>query len=97
MRYFVNTGESVDFYDTAEQAINAAEKAIEDWRDCCDPDWPDEVENVCWGPIHGESVAIDVEGGKYLRYELSEPPDIHRCKLCGGLVTFDGTKPTTTL
>lgn len=93
-RYFVNTGDGVDFYDSREKAIAAAQNAIDGWRDCCDPEWPEEVESVCWGPIAGESIPQHRGAeGEYLEYELSIPVIEWRCNLCGGLVLFDGTKP----
>lgn len=94
MRFFVNTGDGVEYCDTQEEAIALAQKAIDEWRDCCDPEWPEEVENVCWGPVLGESTMIDIEDGQYANYELTDSPIQWRCNLCGGLVSFDGTKPT---
>ena len=75
-----------------------AQKAIDDWRDCCDPEWPEEVESVCWGPVFGESTSNDVDDdhprdARYTDYKLTDPPIQWRCNLCGGLVSFDGTKP----
>lgn len=91
--FFVNTGDGVEYCKTREEAIALAQKAIDDWRDCCNSEWPEEVENVCWGEVLGESKMIDIEDGMYANYELTAPPAEWRCNICGGLVTFDGTKP----
>ena len=92
--FFVNTGDGFDFYNTEEEAIQAAQDAIDDWRDACDPEWPEEVENVCWGKVLGTSIGHESEDGKYIEYELSESNQEWRCNLCGGIVRFDGTAPT---
>lgn len=94
MRFFVNTGEGIYYYDTQEEAVAAAEQAIKDWKTCCDPEWPEEVEQVCWGAVLGETLAIESgENNEYVDYKLSEHPAMWRCNLCGGLVSFDGTAP----
>lgn len=94
-RYFVNTGDGVEFHDSLVNAQQAAMDAIEGWRDCCDPDWPEEVEQVCYGEILGESKAVDCgENGEFVRYELEESESRWRCQVCGGLVQFDGTPPS---
>lgn len=73
MKFFVNTGDGIEFCDTAEEASGRAQKAIDGWRDCCDPEWPEEVSDVCWGQVLGQSVEVDVEG-KYVDYKLEQSP-----------------------
>ena len=93
MRFFVDTGDGFEYCDTQAEAIALAQKAIDNWRDCCNPDWPEEVDRVSWGCVLGESEPVEIENGDYLNYKLSDPPAVYRCNQCGGLVQFDGTPP----
>jgi hypothetical protein len=72
-RFFVDTGKGIEYCETQEQAIALAEQAIEHWREQCDPEWPDEVDSVCWGQVMGESVMVEIDGGAFAEYRLSEP------------------------
>jgi hypothetical protein len=74
-RFFVDTGAGIEYCETRQQAIALAEKAIEHWRGCCDPEWPEEVDDVCWGPVMGESMMVEIDGGAFAEYRLSEPAD----------------------
>lgn len=74
MNFFVYTGEQFELVATREEAIRMAEDAIDDWRDCCDPEWPEEVANVCWGEVKGhciEEVVSDVDDPNQLYYHYS--------------------------
>jgi hypothetical protein len=73
-RFFVDTGDGIEYCETRQQAIALAKRAIEHWRGCCDPEWPEEVDGVCWGPVMGESVMVEIDGGAFADYRLSEPP-----------------------
>jgi hypothetical protein len=73
-RFFVDTGDGIEYCETQDQAIALAERAIEHWREHCDPEWPDEVESVCWGQVMGESVMVEIDGIAFVGYRLSEPP-----------------------
>lgn len=74
MQYFVNTGDGVLIVDSAEKAAVAAQNAIDGWRDCCDPDWPEEVADVCWGPIYESAIEVSRgENGEYADYVLKKP------------------------
>ena len=60
-----------DIYDTAAEAKQAAQQSINEWRDACDPNWPEQVQNVCWGEIIEESteeetgqVQSEAQGGQ---------------------------------
>lgn len=97
-KFFVNTGDGTDLYDTAEDAAAAAQRAIDGWRDCCDTDWPEEVDNVYWGPVFGMSFPESRgENNEYEEWVLKPQNVEYRCNLCGGVVRFDGTKPKGTL
>lgn len=94
MQYFVHTGDGYEIYDTCEKAKQAAQDAIDAWRDCCDPGWPEEVANVFWGPIFGQSKPEDRgENNEYVEWVLESTHQEYRCEPCGGIVRFDGTKP----
>lgn len=71
MNFFVYTGEQFELVATREEAIRMVEDAIDDWRDCCDPDWPEEVVNVCWGEVKGhciEEITSDADDPDQLYY-----------------------------
>jgi hypothetical protein len=72
----VDTGDGVEYCETRQQAMALAERAIEHWREQCDPEWLEEVEGVCWGPVMGQSVMIEVDSGERLGldYWLSNLP-----------------------
>jgi hypothetical protein len=63
-RFFVDTGAGIEYCETQSQAIALAEQAIEHWREQCDPEWPDEVDSVCWGEVKGESVPVALQDGE---------------------------------
>ncbi len=93
MQWFVNTGDSFETVDTKEAAQAAALKAIDDWRGCCDPDWPEEVREVCFGPIFGHAAEIDVEADPdsfYADYVLDEVPTTKVQHDLGFQVPYDG-------
>lgn len=93
-QFFVNTGDGIEVVNSRDEAIKLAQEAIDGWRDCCDPGWPEEVANVFWGEIHSTATADD-RGDDCVEYVLSESPAEWRCNICGGLVKFDGTKPAS--
>jgi hypothetical protein len=72
-RFFVDTGDGVEYCETQAQAIALAKRAIEHWRGCCDPEWPEEVDDVCWGEVKGESMMVKNAGGAFVGYRLSDP------------------------
>lgn len=92
-RYFVNTGDGVEYYDSLAEAETAAHNAIDGWRECCDPEWPEEVESVCYGKVLGRSTQVPCQTGliaeeqKYVNYELHPQMQTHRCPFCKGSVT----------
>lgn len=70
-RFFVSTGDNLEYYETREEAKAAAEFAIAQWKDCCDPEWPEEVEAVCWGVILERAKGVITgENNEYVNYEL---------------------------
>lgn len=71
-RYFVNTGDGVEYYESLVEAETAAQNAIDGWRNCCDPEWPEEVESVCYGKVLGQSEPMSVDDGKYVSYYLKK-------------------------
>ena len=76
-RFFVYTGEQFVTCETREEAIRIADEALDDWRGCCDPEWPDEVTNVCWGEIRGaceEEITTDADDPttEYYSYSIVE-------------------------
>lgn len=62
-----------DTYETPEQAKEAAEVAIDYYRDNADEGWNEEVCGVCWGEIKQHTVCImelDVEQAKKEGYTV---------------------------
>ena len=57
LRFFVDTGDGYELWETEEEARAAAQSAIEYWRTIADPEWPEEVERVCWGEIREMATA----------------------------------------
>ncbi|MGL4753739.1 MAG: hypothetical protein ACRCXB_15270 [Aeromonadaceae bacterium] len=60
-------------WKTPEEAHNAAQAAIDDYRDAMDDEgWYDEVEAVCWGQIGAEAKAVKLPDWQGTDYELQE-------------------------
>ncbi len=57
-KFFCETGDGIVFYQTAQEAQDAAETALAKWRSVANADgeWPEEAELVFWGKICGMSV-----------------------------------------
>lgn len=47
------------FVATRKEAEALAQRAIDDWRDGCDPEWPEEVDDVCFGNVIGFANRVD--------------------------------------
>ncbi|MGJ7468007.1 bZIP transcription factor [Kosakonia cowanii] len=63
-------------HKTAEEAVEAAEAAIDDYRgDACDG-WSEEVDSICWGIIMQSSTKV----GEQTQTAAYAPPQI-RCGL----------------
>ena len=41
----------LEFHKSESEARDAADRCIDEYRDCCDPGWPEEVEHVCIGIV----------------------------------------------
>lgn len=55
MSFFVFDGENFEEVTTLDAAVEGSQEAIECYSDQCDPGWPEEVENICYGVILGRS------------------------------------------
>lgn len=71
--FFASVGDGYEELNTAEEARASAQRAIDDWRDCCDPEWPEEVESVTWGEIREFAAPVGVEGD-CVDYRLTTVP-----------------------
>lgn len=62
-RYFVNTGDGVEYRNTESDARELALKSLESWRERArqSGEWDEEAEQVCWGKI--EEVAVPMPCG----------------------------------
>jgi hypothetical protein len=72
-RFFVDTGDGVHFVDTEAEARKLAAGCLAEFRECSrvDGEWPQEVEQVCWGEIREQVKAIYAgENNEYTDYEL---------------------------
>ena len=71
-QYFVDTGESVEYHDTAEAAKKSAEEWIAEYQ--LQPEWYEAVERVCWGVVREHAMPRrHGENDEYVTYELKEP------------------------
>ena len=68
--WFMYDGQGMQFFGTAKEAADAAQDAIDDYRSDCDPDWPVEVEWVCWGRVHQEATKVAVVETEYCDFIL---------------------------
>jgi hypothetical protein len=51
-RYFSHSSDlGIEFHGTLEKAKASAENEIDEYRDCCNPGWPEEVDSVCYGAV----------------------------------------------
>jgi hypothetical protein len=104
--WFCFDGESFETFATETEAKARADESLDDYRDDAADGWPEESMNVCWGQVvqnvavtserpksEGDCTACDVIQERELVGEL--PPQ-YRCRICGGLVHFDGTAPEIT-
>lgn len=49
VQFFVDTGDGVEYHDTALAAKKSAEDWIDEYRQ--QPEWDEAVERVCWGVV----------------------------------------------
>jgi hypothetical protein len=74
-RYFSNDPDDggIDFWDTEEQARDAAKEILERWRQYAieDNEWPHYADQICWGEI--KQIAVDMGIDEFTDYELREP------------------------
>ena len=72
VQFFVDTGDDVEYHESAADAKKSAEEWIAEYRQ--QPEWDEAVERVCWGVVreyamprwHGEK-------NEFVTYELKEP------------------------
>lgn len=52
-RFFINTGDGIEYRDTEEEARNLANESLEFWRRDArgSGEWSDEVGTVYWGQV----------------------------------------------
>lgn len=59
-RFFAYDPETgFETFDTVEKAIAHAEECIQWYRDEAAEGWGEQVDQVCWGEIKGETVQVD--------------------------------------
>jgi hypothetical protein len=59
----------LDFHETLEEAKDAAQRTIDEYRDCCDPSWSEDVEHVCYG------IVVALASEVVLRAPSTDGPD----------------------
>lgn len=72
-RFFVETGDGVQFVATEAEARTLAAGCLAELRECArlEGEWRDEVELICWGPVQEQVKAVAVgDGGDYTDYQL---------------------------
>lgn len=72
VQFFVDTGDGVEYHDTAVAAKKSAEDWIAEYRTM--PEWDEAVERVCWGVVREYAMPRwHGENNEYVTYELKEP------------------------
>jgi hypothetical protein len=72
-RFFVDTGDGIEFKATEAEAKQLAAESLDFWRKraISEGEWDDEVDHVCWGEIREKVKAVAVgENGDYTDYQL---------------------------
>ena len=75
-----NEDDGIENHKTRKDAEESAQKSIEIYRDLCDPEWPEEVESVCFGVILGTitkdiiASGPDPEAPQYWDFSLTGTP-----------------------
>jgi hypothetical protein len=73
-QFVVHTGDDFEYYNTEQEAIDAAQRAVQDWRDIADPDWPSEVENVWIARVVHDVTQreyFDNDGKQFYDYQIA--------------------------
>jgi len=74
-RYFAMGMNTIEFFASAEQAKLTAQAAIGQYREELDTEWPEDVEDVCWGEVRQFSSAVPIDGDDdSVDYELADIP-----------------------
>lgn len=106
MEWFSFDGLDFETHATEAEAAESARRAMQFWSDSAADGWDELSTAVCYGRItHAVGVhPIDVtdenshqippgcDGLEEHTLERIAPTE-HRCNICGGVVTFDGTPP----
>jgi hypothetical protein len=72
-RFFVDTGDGIEFKKTEAEAKALAAESLEFWKKRArdNGEWDDEVGRVCWGPVQEKVEAVAVgDFGYYTEYQL---------------------------
>lgn len=82
-RFFVNTGDGIEFVDSKQEAERLCDAAIAEYRSnaASDGEWCDDVEAVCWGIVMAKSEAdysqdCDDSEIDYCDYGLADLPPV---------------------
>ncbi len=60
-KYFAfDPDNGLEEFDTIEEAKARAQTIIDEYRDCCDPEWPDEVQFISVGMILHTVKRVDI-------------------------------------
>ncbi len=56
-RFFVDTGDGIEFKKTEAEAKALAAESLEFWRNRArqNGEWDDEAGHICWGPVREQS------------------------------------------
>ena len=62
LNWFCDTTDGVEYFATQSEAEQRASEVIHEIM-ILDGEWGEDVERVCWGRVHGRSVARHLTGG----------------------------------
>lgn len=104
--WFSFDGESFETHGTESEAEAFAQRAMQFWADGADDGWDELSTQVVYGKVTHAVRVEEIEVNDDNRHLLTAGcdgmehhhlekivPDEHRCNICGGVVSFDGTAP----
>lgn len=73
-RYFVDTGEGIEYHETEQAARESADANIDGWKAYGGNEWPEEVKQVCWGVVIERATGNMLTCGR-VDYKMQKVPE----------------------
>jgi hypothetical protein len=73
-RYFVNTGDGIEYRNTEQDARRLAIRSLESWRERArqSGEWDDEADEVCWGRLEQVAIPLPASDDGTVDFVLSD-------------------------